>query len=216
MISSYIVALMQQVIESSPAWWVLKFPRRRHRETTAQSMASTPQIQSPVSIPGPKGRKPWSTVLLREWAALKYPGVRLWEQVKVGPTAVKLVDVHISPALEAAISVENWRADGVIQLPNEILFIESKMDPTPSASSQVRFYIREAMRTPALQPLMSIPFVPVLLFAENDADVTAFCRQDGCRVELYTPSWIADYITQVQIRNRERPIPSATVAPEGD
>jgi hypothetical protein len=176
-------------------------------------MGASPITRSPVAVPGPTGRRPWSTILLREWAAAKYPGYRLWEQVRLGPTEVKLVGVHIDAALENAIRVENWYADGVIQLPNEILFVEAKMQPTPAASSQVRFYIREAMRTPALQQLMAIPFVPVLLFAEDDADVTAFCRQDGCRVELYTPSWIADYITQVELRNRKTPIPSATIEP---
>ena len=69
---------------------------------------------------------------------MKYPGVRLWEQVRLGPTEVKLVGVHIDPALENAIRVENWYADGILMLPNEILIVEAKMQPTPSASSQVR------------------------------------------------------------------------------
>ena len=143
---------------------------------------------------------------------MKYPGVRLWEQVRLGPTSVQLVNVHIDPALENAIRVENWYADGILMLPNEILIIEAKMQPTPAASSQVRFYQREAFKTPELQNLMSIPFVPVVLFAEDDSDVTAFCRQDGCRVELFTPTWIADYIMQVELRNRRSVIPSAPTA----
>src|SRR5271163_703649 len=78
------------------------------------TMIASPPTRSPVAVPGPTGRRPWSTILLREWAAMKYPGVRLWEQVRLGPTSVQLVNVHIDPALENAIRVENWYADGIL------------------------------------------------------------------------------------------------------
>lgn len=164
---------------------------------------STPiETRSPVSVPGPKGRRPWSTILLRQWAAMKYPGVRLWEQVRLGPTICHLVGVTVTPALEAALRVDNWYADGILILPNEVLLIESKMEPTPAAVGQVQFYLRQAFRTPDLSNLLNIPFVPVVLFAEDDSDVSLFARQQGCRVEIWTPPWIADYLTQVQFRNR--------------
>ncbi len=165
--------------------------------------ASTPiQSRSPVSVPGPKGRRPWSTILLRQWAAMRYPGVRLWEQVRLGPTICHLVGVDVTPALEAALRIDNWYADGILMLPNEVLLIESKMEPTPAAVGQVQFYLRQAFRTPDLQKLLAIPFVPVVLFAEDDNDVSLFARQAGCRVEIWTPPWIVDYLTQVQFRNR--------------
>jgi hypothetical protein len=158
--------------------------------------------RSPVAVPGKTGRTPWSTILLQQWAALKYPQYHLYEQMRLGPTSSTLVGVQVSPALEAMLRVNNWYADGVIALPNEVLFVESKMQSTPGAISQVKFYVREGMRTPALQNLMAIPFVPVVLFAESDNDVNMFARQEGVRVEIYTPSWISDYLTQVQFRNR--------------
>ncbi|SRR5216683_3043349 len=158
--------------------------------------------RSPVSVPGPTGRRPWSTILLREWAAAKYPGQRLLEQVRLGPTMAKLVGVEVTPALEAALRVNNWYADGLIALEHEVLCIESKMKPNPGAVGQVLFYMRQMIATPDLQALMAIPFVPVVLFAEEDATVSAWARQMGCRVEVYTPAWIGDWLTQVQFRNR--------------
>lgn len=175
-------------------------------------MSAAVTVRPPVSVPGPTGRRPWSTQLLREWAAAKYPGVQLLEQVRLGPTSSSLVGVTVAPALEAMLRLNNWYADGLLVLNHEVLCIESKMTATPGAISQVKFYVREMMRTPSLQNLMQLPFVPVVLFAEDDADVTLFARSEGCRVELFTPPWIADYLTQVQFRNRATPAPQP--APE--
>lgn len=158
--------------------------------------------RSPVSIPGPTGRRPWSTQLLREWAALKYPGIVLREQLRLGPTSASLAGVQVDPALEAMLRVENWYADGLLVTPAEILLVEAKVKADPSAVGQVLFYQRQAIRTPALADALHKSIVPVVLFAEMDADVSAFARQLGCRVEIYTPQWIADYLTQVQFRRR--------------
>lgn len=177
---------------------------------------STPiTVRPPVSVPGPTGRRPWSTQLLREWAAARYPGVQLLEQVRLGPTSSTLVNQTVSPALEAMLRLNNWYADGILVMPQEVLCVESKMVATPGAISQVKFYVREMMRTPSMQNLMQLPFVPVVLYAEDDEDVTRFARSEGCRVELYTPSWIADYLTQVQFRNRVTPAPQVAPAPAG-
>ena len=165
-------------------------------------MASFPPTRPPVAVPGPTGRRPWSTILLREWAQVKYPAARLAEQYRLGPTSATVNGVSLPPAFVAALRVNNWYADGIIVLPNEVLIIEAKVKATPAAASQCLFYQRQAFRTPELQPLMSLPFTPVLLFAEDDADVSAFCKALGCRVEIYTPPWIMDYLTQVQFRNR--------------
>jgi hypothetical protein len=160
------------------------------------------ETRSPVSVPGKTGRRPWSTLLLREWAATRYPGVRLNEQVRLGPTEAKLVGVDVSPSLERALRVENWYADGILILPDQVLIIEAKVKATPGAVGQVKFYVQQAFATPDLQAFMSIPFNPVVLFAESDEAVNRFCRGEGCRVEIYTPKWIADYLTQVQLRPR--------------
>ena len=172
-------------------------------------------MRPPVAVPGPTGRRPWSTQLLREWASVKYPGVTLREQVRLGPTSAALVGVTVSPALEAALRVENWYADGLLVAPAEVLLIEAKVAPSPSAIGQVLFYQRLMMSTPELQGLLHMPFVAVVLFAERDNDVDRFALQLGCRVEIYTPAWIADYLTQVQFRRRSTLTPGSNVVSTG-
>lgn len=158
--------------------------------------------RSPVAMAGPTGRRPWSTLLLREWAAVKYGGILLREQLRLGPTSSSLVGVEVDPTLEAMLRVNNWYADGLLLTPAEILLIESKVKADPSAVGQVLFYRLMAIRTPALADMLSKAIVPVVLFAEQDNDVSQYARSMGCRVEIYTPSWIADYLTQVQFRRR--------------
>jgi hypothetical protein len=135
---------------------------------------------------------------------VRYPQKPLWEQVRLGPTSAKVIGVNILPSLEAMLRVENWYADGIILTPSEVLCIEAKVKASPSAIGQVLFYLRLMLSTPEVQPYLAIPFVPVVLFAEDDAAVNQFARQMGVRVELYTPVWIQDYLTRVQFRVRGR------------
>lgn len=173
---------------------------------------NSPKLETrpPVAIPGKTGRRPWSTQLLREWASVRYPGAPFREQIRLGPTEEHVIGVPISPALEAALSVWNWYADGAIFAPNEVLLIEAKVQPNPSAIGQVLFYRRLMYATRELQPFLAIPFTAVVLFAEEDLEVTRFARDLGVRVEVYTPPWIADYLIQVQFRRRNTGAPGAS------
>ena len=152
-------------------------------------------------------------MLLREWAAKKYPQFHLMEQVRLGPTSATLNGVLVSPALQAMLRVNNWYSDGAIILPNELLIIESKMRPDPRAVGQVLFYMRLSMSTPELQSAMALPARPVVLFSEDDPEVNQFARTWGCRVEVYTPAWIEDYLTQVQFRARPHVQRAASMEP---
>jgi hypothetical protein len=165
----------------------------------------------PVAIPGTR-RTPWSTMLLQEWATLRYPGSQLLQQVRLGPTSAHLVNVQVTPALEAMLRVLNWYADGVILLPQEMLIIEAKVWPNPSAVGQVLFYRTLVFSTPAFAGATYLPVTPVVLFAEADDTVTRFANGLGVRVEIHTPQWIADYLTQVQFRTRSTSSGSAPVA----
>lgn len=141
-------------------------------------------------------------MLLREWAAVKYPGILLREQVRLGPTEEGVVGVAINPALERALRVWNWYADGLLATPSETLLIEAKVHPDPGAIGQILFYRQLVMTTPGIVDLLGVPLVAVVLFAETDSEVTRFAQQLGVRVETYTPAWIADYLQLVQFRRR--------------
>jgi hypothetical protein len=149
-------------------------------------------------------------MLLREWAAKLYPGAQLLEQYRLGPTRAFLPGIQLTPGLERALRVSNWFADGLLALPDKTLIIEAKVRPTPGAVGQILFYQRLAMQTPLLQQRIAIPIVPVLLWAERDDDVANFARQFGCRVEVYVPLWIVDYLQLVQLRNRSTAPPTSS------
>ena len=160
----------------------------------------------------PSSKVPASRNLLQEWIALKYPQAKVWPELRLGPTNKHLLGVQVSPALEAMLRVSNWYADAVVMTGNELLVIEAKVDPIPGAVGQVLFYRTLIYSTPELQGWTVLPVQPVVLFAEDDSGVTPFARGLGCRVEIYTPPWIATYLEQRQFRNRSTPPPGAPTA----
>lgn len=151
--------------------------------------------------------------MLREWATRTYPNLPIFEQFRLGPTVSHLVGVTVTPALEAALRVNNWYADAVIFPGNETVIIEAKVKPTPSAVSQVQFYAGLLGRTPQMQNRLHLPVTQVVLFAENDPVVTAFAQTHGVRVAVYTPSWIADYLQLVQFRWRTATLRDTSTEP---
>lgn len=157
---------------------------------------------TPLGAPTRTGRKPWSTWLLRQWSAARHPGVTLLEQFRLGPTSAFVAGVQISPEFERMLRVNNWYADGVLETADEVLIVESKMKPSPGAVGQVQFYLRLAFATPGLFGAMHKPFHAVVLFAENDPAVSAFATAQNCRVEIFSPNWIEEYLQLVQFRNR--------------
>jgi hypothetical protein len=160
---------------------------------------TAPAVRGPDQV---VQRLRWEKRLLEEWIAAKYPQAQVMLNLRLGPTAKHLVNVEVTPQLEAMLRVSNWYADAVILLPHELLVVEAKVDPLPEAIGQALFYSRLIYRTPALSEVDPALIVPVVLFGEDDAEVTTFARQLGCRVELYTPAWIADYLVQRQFRRR--------------
>jgi hypothetical protein len=153
---------------------------------------------TPGGIPDGKRRRiPASTMLLHEWASLRYPGALVFYQLRLGPTNRTLVNVTVTPELERMLRVANWYADAVILTESEGLMVEAKVEPNPSAIGQALFYLRLYWQTPELAGYSHLPFSPVVLFAENDPTVADFARSLGVRVEIYTPPWIADYLNRI-------------------
>lgn len=177
--------------------------------STDDSSPPAVTTRPPVAVPGKTGRRPWSTMLLREWAAVKYPGATFREQVRLGPTQESVVGVQINATLAAMLRNWNWYADGLIVTESEVLLIEAKVQPNPSAVGQVLFYRQLMVSTPELTPLLAMPFQAVVLFAELDDEVSKFARGLGVRVETYTPQWIADYLQLVQFRRRSTASPGS-------
>lgn len=166
---------------------------------TEDALSPAPAVRGPDQV---VQRQRWEKRLLEEWIAAKYPQAQTMLNLRLGPTQKHLVNVEVTPQLEAMLRVSNWYADAVILLPNELLVIEAKVDPLPEAVGQTLFYSRLIYRTPGLESVNPALIVPVVLFGEDDSEVSTFARQLGCRVEIYTPAWIADYLVQRQFRRR--------------
>jgi len=180
-------------------------------------MPLTPNSPSPVSVPGPSGRRPWSTMLLREWADRTYPGVKILENFRLGPTTLKLSGVVVTPAIEAMLRVNKSFADAILMPASETIVVEAKVRPTPSAVSQVQFYAELLPTTPDMQGRLGLPIRCALLFAADDPSVTSFARRHNCAVYIYTPPWIADYLAGVQYRGQFKSPSEPSRSPsEGD
>ena len=174
-------------------------------------MAAPPIVMRPTPFPnGSRSRVPASSMLLQEWVSAKFAGAQVFYELRLGPTAKTLLGIQVSPVFEAMLRVSNWYADAVVITPAEVLVVEAKVDPNPSAVGQVLFYRTLIYATPALQAYTTMPVAPVVLFAEDDSGVTPFARGLGVRVEIYTPAWIAQYLAQRQFRNRSTPIPGTS------
>jgi hypothetical protein len=170
-----------------------------------------PDASTSALVPPTRGpdqtvkRMRWEKRLIEEWAPLKYPNGDIRYNMRLGPTQRHLLNVPVTPQLEAMLRVANWYADAVVFLPHELLVIEAKVDPLPEAIGQVLFYSRLVYQTPELESVNPALIVPLVLFGEDDTDVSQFARSLGCRVEIYTPAWIADYLVQRQFRRRLNP-----------
>ncbi len=176
-------------------------------------MAAPPIVMRPTPFPnGKRSRIRASSMLLQEWVTAKYPLAQVFYELRLGPTTKTLVGVQVSPALEAMLRVANWYADCVVVTPTEVLVIEAKVDADAGAVGQVLFYRTLIYSTPSLQGYTTMPVQPVVLFAQDDSGVTPFARGLGCRVEIYTPPWIATYLEQRQFRNRSTLPPGAPTA----
>lgn len=175
-------------------------------------MGAPPIVMRPEPIPnGTRRNIPASTMLLHEWVTARYPTAQVFYELRLGPTEKHLLGVQVAPALQAMLRVANWYADCVIVDPPTGLVVEAKVDPDPGAIGQVLFYRTLIFSTPAMAPYRNISFEPVVLFAEDDSAVTPFARGLGCRVEIYTPPWIAEYLVNRQFRNRSTPLPGTSV-----
>lgn len=174
-------------------------------------MAALPIVMTPTPFPnGKRSRIRASSMLLQEWITAKYAGAQVFYELRLGPTQKHLAGVQVTPQLEAMLRVANWYADAVVISSTEALVIEAKVDPDPGAVGQVLFYRSLIYSTPALAGFTHLPLMPVVLFAEDDSGVTPFARGLGCRVEIYTPPWIATYLETRQFRNRSSASPGPT------
>jgi len=140
-----------------------------------------------------------STKMLQEWADARYGvGVGFYE-LRLGPTSRAAPGIQLTPALEAALRVTNWYADLIVPTATTLDVIEAKLEPNPSAVGQVLWYSHLVPSTPDLAAYSRLPIRPIVVFGQADAAVTAWARSFGILVELYSPTWLVDYLVRRQV-----------------
>lgn len=172
-------------------------------------MAST--ITPNAIPPGTRRNARAETQMLHEWVSLHGWQAQAIYELRLGPTSRVLSGVTVSPQLEAMLRVANWYADLIVPTGTELLVVEAKVEPKPSAAGEVLWYSALVRSTPVLAQYSNLPVTPVVLFGEIDAELGTFINSLGVRVEYYTPPWIADYLATRQFRNRSTPLPVAPV-----
>jgi len=171
-------------------------------------MAAPPTTIEPTAIPpGARRAAKAETQMLHEWVSLHGWQAQAIYELRLGPTPQTLVGVAVSPQLEAMLRVALWYADLVVPTANELLVVEAKVQPKPGAVGEALWYSTLVPTTPVLAAYAHLPVVPVVLFGESNDMLNTWARSLGVRVELYTPPWIAEYLSTRQFRNRSTPLP---------
>ena len=175
-------------------------------------MASSITTIQPTAIPnGARRNAKAETRMLHEWVSLHGWQAQAIYELRLGPTPQTLVGQVVSPQLEAMLRVSLWYADLIVPTGRELLVVEAKVQPKPGAVGETLWYSTLVPTTPVLAPYANLPVVPVVLFGESNDALNSFARALGVRVELYTPPWIAEYLSTRQFRNRSTPSPGTSL-----
>ncbi len=133
-------------------------------------------------------------MLLHEWAALHRWDAGPWYETRLGPTPLLPGVVPVSPAIVAMMRRANRYADLVGVAGQAILVVEAKVVAEPGAISQLQHYVDLVRTTPLLAQYPGHTIQPVLVWAVDDPIIHQRAVANGIRVEIFAPSWVADYL----------------------
>lgn len=167
-------------------------------------MADLPNATiTPTAIPpGPRRNTQASTRLLHEWAQMQPWDAQPTYELRLGPTVTTTDGAPLTPQLEAMLRNRNWYADLVGSLSGELTVVEAKVVADFASIGQLEGYLTLVPSTPALRPFLNKPIRAVLLVAAADSAVTQQAINKGIRVEVFTPQWVQEYLTQKHFRRR--------------
>jgi len=148
-----------------------------------------------------------STRLLHEWSVMQPWDTPPIYELRLGPTPLSANADNITPNVEAMLRVFNRYADMIGITPTEIQVIECKMVAEPGSISQLQHYVDLVHYTPLIQQYSGRIVQPVLLFAVDDPIIHQKANAVGIRVEIFTPSWVNDYLN-IKYFRRQRVISS--------
>ena len=154
-------------------------------------------------------RRQWSPVeskLVAEFAALRYPGRRTIQRVRVGRTPAELDLDGLDAAEIRMLGVWRRWVDLLIVDPPYLRVVEAAMIPDPGDVSQLELYLYLLPTTPELEEFVDLKPVGLLVYAVDDPTIRRLARDRGYTVEIYRPVWLAQYLERVFPRERRAPL----------
>ena len=134
-------------------------------------------------------------MLLSQWLAVFRPGtIHLWN-FRLGPTPQTVVNVQVTPQLEAMLRRFNLYADAISISPTTIEVIEAKVVADSGAISQVETYMDLVPSTPALKSYTGRTVSGSVVFGTDSAIVRQKAVRNGLGYYVFTPPWIEEYLT---------------------
>lgn len=142
--------------------------------------------------------------LLAEWLALRWPDARVQQQVRLGAYQPSISTSGLDRTEIKALGVWRRYADAIVYERSRLVLIEASIPADVGYVARLQLYKRLVPLTPELEEFRSLPVAMLYLCAIEDPIVTAIAREAGIAVEVYQPSWVAEFIGTLE-RNKQRP-----------
>ena len=154
-------------------------------------------------------RRTWSPVetkLVSEFAAVRYPGRRTIQRVRVGQIPGEIDVEGLDDAEIRMLGVWRRWVDLMIVDPPFLRVIEAAMLPNPGDISQLDLYLQLLPATPELMEFVDLEPAGMLVYAIDDPVIRRLAVDRGYTVEIYQPAWLSQYLDRVFPRERRAPL----------
>jgi len=150
-------------------------------------------------------RRTWTPVeskFVSEFCAVRYPGKRVLQRVRVGQIPAELELDGLDPAEVRMLGVWRRWVDAVVVDPPVLRVIEASMLPNPGDVSQLELYLHLIPNTPDLWEFVDLEPVGLLVYAIDDPVIHRLARDRGYAIEIYQPAWLSQYLERLFPRER--------------
>ena len=137
--------------------------------------------------------------LTAEWMMQRYPQGGYTLNAWLGPSLPGLVEaVGLERALRESAP---WRprVDALAVEAGKVVLVEAEIRQPRNAVGHLLVYRSLVSRTPELAEHQGKPVEMVLLTPWSNGTIDAMSRENGIRVEVYNPPWVADYVAELQV-----------------
>ena len=146
------------------------------------------------------------TRLVAEYLPLRWPGRRHLQRVRVGRIPSELPTDALAPEELRMLGVWRRWVDAMVVDPPVLWVIEAGVVPDPGDISRLGLYLRLLPDTPELSDLLRLRPRGRLLYAVDDPVLARMAVEAGYEYEVWTPSWVPDYLRSRRPAHRRAPL----------